>query len=138
MKAACYSQTPARRNAYPQKFIRTLRRLADVTFHGPSKYKSNDHQNHKQPSKYEGQSNATRKQDNFGLKNVMKSGFHFFTKLPKSQINQIKYFIILPVLLLFIACNEFAEPISASLRLRATQLLSKKCCNAGCYHFLLR
>ena len=29
------------------------------------------------------------------------------------------------------ACNEFAGPISASLRLRATQLLLKKCRNGG-------
>ena len=29
------------------------------------------------------------------------------------------------------ACNEFSGPISASLRLRATQLLSKKCGSGG-------
>ena len=29
------------------------------------------------------------------------------------------------------ACNEFMGPISVSLRLRATPLLSKKCCSGG-------
>ena len=42
-------------------------------------------------------------------------------------LNAIKFFIILAVLRR--RCNELVEPISASLRHYATQLLLKKCCS---------
>ena len=51
-------------------------------------------------------------------------------------INLLNYFKIKSNLSLYLlyyaeACNEFAGPISASLRQRATQLLSKKCCSCS-------
>ena len=44
---------------------------------------------------------------------------------------QIKSFIIRYSLNYAKACNEFVEPISAWLRVRATQLHSKKYCSGG-------
>ena len=46
-------------------------------------------------------------------------------------MHQIKSFIIRYSLDYAKACNEFMGPISASLRMRATQLHSKKYCSGG-------
>ena len=47
------------------------------------------------------------------------------------QKYQTKSFILFAVQFYTEVCNEFAKPISASFRLRATQLHSKKCCSGG-------
>ena len=65
------------------------------------------------------------------LKNVDVSHVLSCAPLPTNHILKSNSNLLLYSLYYAEACNEFAGPISASLRLWATQLLSKKCCSGG-------